>query len=84
MACGCPVITTTNGSLAEVAGDAAQFVREDDVPGMVDAMRQVQRPDEREKMVKAGLEQAGRFSWKRTADAIREVLLGVASGAVKT
>jgi glycosyltransferase involved in cell wall biosynthesis len=84
MACGCPVITTTNGSLAEVAGDAALFVREDDVSGMVDALRQVQRVDVREKMRSAGLAQAGRFSWKRTADEIRHVLLQVAAaGALK-
>jgi GT2 family glycosyltransferase len=78
MASGCPVITTKNGSLAEVAGDAAIFVGEDDVAGLVAAMREVQKPLVREKMIAAGLAQAGKFSWKRTADAIKGVLMEVA------
>jgi glycosyltransferase involved in cell wall biosynthesis len=78
MACGCPVITTKNGSLAEVAGGAALFVGENDVPGMVAAMREMQNPETRERMIAAGFAQAKKFSWQRTADAIRNVLLQVA------
>jgi GT2 family glycosyltransferase len=78
MACGCPVITTKNGSLAEVAGDAAVFVGENDVAGMVEALREVRKPETRERMISAGLEQAKRFSWQRTADGVRDVLLEVA------
>lgn len=78
MACGCPVITTKNGSLAEVAGDAAIFVGEEDVAGMVAAMREVQKSDVREKMIAAGFEQAQKFSWQKTADGVKKVLLEVA------
>ncbi|HEY7119745.1 MAG TPA: glycosyltransferase [Tepidisphaeraceae bacterium] len=74
MACGCPVITTQNGSLAQVAGDAALFVRDDDVQGMVQALREVQQPDVRQRLITAGHEQAKKFSWQQTADAIRNVL----------
>jgi glycosyltransferase involved in cell wall biosynthesis len=81
MACGCPVVTTRNGSLAEVGGDAALFVGDDDVEGMVEAMGEVRRPETRERLVAAGFAQAGRFSWGRTADAIRDVLLRVAAKA---
>jgi GT2 family glycosyltransferase len=62
MACGCPVITTKNGSLAEVAGEAAIFVRDDDVAGMAAALDEVQKPQVRARMIAAGLEQAKRFS----------------------
>ena len=82
MACGCPVITTRNGSLAEVAGDAAIFVKENDVAGMVAAMREVRRPEVRERLIAAGLEQAKKFSWQKTADGIKAVLREVARAAL--
>jgi len=78
MACGCPVVTTRKGSLAEVAGEAAIFVGEEDVAGMVAALREVQRPEVRERLVAAGLEQATKFSWARTAAGVREALERVA------
>ncbi len=84
MACGCPVITTKNGSLAEVVGDAAIFVADDDVAGMVAAMREVQKPSVREKMIAAGFEQARKFSWQKTADGVKAVLLDVAQRAART
>ncbi len=74
MACSCPVIATSNGALAEVGGDAALRVGADDVEAMVHAMRQVRRPGVREELARKGLEQAGKFSWEKTAGAIRNVL----------
>jgi glycosyltransferase involved in cell wall biosynthesis len=78
MACGCPVITTANGSLAEVAGEAALFVGDEDVDGMLRCLHEVQRPEVRERLVAAGLAQAGKFSWQRTAEGVRGVLVGTA------
>lgn len=78
MACGCPVITTACGSLAEVAGGAAIFVAPDSAPEMLAAMEQVQRPEVREAMIAKGFEQAKRFSWSPTAGLIRGVLEEVA------
>lgn len=77
MACGCPVITTRGGSLAEVAGDAAIFVEPDDVTGMTAALHEVLRPDVRRRMAQAGLEQAKKFSWEKTADGVRHALLNM-------
>ena len=54
---------------------------EEDVPGMVEALREVRKGETRERMVAAGLGQATKFSWQRTADAIRGVLVGVAGAA---
>ena len=79
MACGCPVITTRNGSLAEVAGDAAIFVKDDDADGMLAALHEVLRPEVRERLIRAGFAQAAKFSWERTADGVREALLSVAA-----
>lgn len=78
MACGCPVITTKNGSLAEVAGEAAIFVGDDDVAGMAAALDEVQKPEVRARMIAAGFEQARKFSWQKTADGVKAVLLEVA------
>jgi glycosyltransferase involved in cell wall biosynthesis len=78
MACGCPVITTASGSLAEVAGDAAIFVQPDSVEEMLAAIRDVQRPQVRQAMIARGFEQAKQFSWARTANLIREQLEEVA------
>jgi glycosyltransferase involved in cell wall biosynthesis len=79
MACACPVITTQNGSLAEVAGNAAIFVQQDNVQQMRAALAQVQDAQLRQSLITAGLEQAKKFSWPRTAAAIRATLEQVAT-----
>ena len=47
LASGCPVITTRNGSLAEVAGGAALIVGDADVAAMTQALIDVQKEDVR-------------------------------------
>ncbi|MDB5324335.1 MAG: glycosyl transferase, group 1 [Phycisphaerales bacterium] len=79
MACACPVITTKNGSLAEVAGNAAIFVQQDSVPEMLAALQQVQHPQVRQSLISAGLEQSKSFSWPRTAASLRAILEQVAT-----
>ena len=74
MACGCPVITCRNSSIPEVAGDAALYVEEDDVPGMADAMRAVVDPAVREQLVAAGQAQAAKFSWDHFPAAVARAL----------
>ncbi|MEB3311335.1 MAG: glycosyltransferase [Snowella sp.] len=75
MACGCPVITCRNSSLPEVAGDAALYVDEYDVNEMITALKQVQIPEVRQKMIAEGLKQAQKFSWSKMADAIAKLCL---------
>ncbi len=68
MACGTPVITSDASSLPEVAGDAAVLVRPEDTRSLVDALLCVLAdPQQRAAMRMAGLHQAARFSWSRTA-----------------
>ncbi|MGH7731855.1 MAG: glycosyltransferase family 4 protein, partial [Candidatus Eiseniibacteriota bacterium] len=69
MAAGVPVITTTRGSLAEVASGAALTVEPDDTAALAAAITRLLRSkDERECARRRGLERAGEFSWRRTAE----------------
>ncbi len=69
MACGCPVVTSRAGSLAEVAGEAATFVDPDKGEEIADRLLKLLRlpNEERKKTVQKGLEQAKKFSWEKTA-----------------
>jgi hypothetical protein len=75
LACGCPVITTPNASLPEVAGEAAIYVKDDDVEGMADALCEVQKPTVRKSLIAKGLEQAKKFSWTKMAEIVSSALI---------
>lgn len=75
MACGCPVITTPNSSLPEVAGEAALYVRDDDIEGMIDALCDVQKTSIRQALISAGLQRAKKFSWSTMADIVQNALV---------
>ncbi|MGL5095815.1 MAG: glycosyltransferase family 4 protein, partial [Planctomycetia bacterium] len=64
MACGCPVVTTTGGSLAEVVGDAAWTVDVDDDRGLAEALRAIlEDPSLAADYRRCGFERIRRFSW---------------------
>lgn len=67
---GCPVITCRNSSIPEVSGDAVLYVGESDVGAMKDALLAIGQPKVREPLIAAGLENAKRFSWKRTGSTL--------------
>jgi glycosyltransferase involved in cell wall biosynthesis len=75
MACGCPVITCYNSSLPEVAGEAAIYVNETDVNGMIDALCEVQKANVRRRMIETGLQQVQKFSWSNMADTVSSALI---------
>jgi len=77
LACGCPVITCPNASIPEVAGAAALYVKDNDVNGLANALCEVQKPDVRQRLIAAGLEQAKKFSWSKMARTISSVLIDV-------
>lgn len=77
MACGCPVITTANGSLPEVAGAAAIYVRDNAVNQMVTALQDIQSPKTRKLLIEAGIQQAKKFEWKAMAATIKNTLLSI-------
>jgi glycosyltransferase involved in cell wall biosynthesis len=65
MASGTPVVATTAGAVPEVAGDAAVLVEPGDAEALAEGIRRAL--GDRERLVAAGLERAGRFSWAETA-----------------
>ena len=66
MSAGCPVICSSNGSLPEVAGDAALLTSADDLDGLAQACGQlIDSPSEREKWRTKGYEQASKFTLER-------------------
>jgi glycosyltransferase involved in cell wall biosynthesis len=73
MACGTPVVAVPDAALREVAGDAAVWAEEHELG---DGIRRAVA--ERHRLIAAGLERAGRFSWpetaRRTLEVYREVL----------
>ncbi|MDF5727747.1 MAG: class I SAM-dependent methyltransferase [Rhizonema sp. PD38] len=75
MACGCPVITCPNASIPEVAGEAAIYVNDNDVEGLVNALCDVQKPGVRKSLIIAGLEQAKQFSWSKMAKTVSSALI---------
>jgi glycosyltransferase involved in cell wall biosynthesis len=70
MACGCAVISSSGGSLAEVAGDGAQVFSPYDVTGMGRAIvRLLTVSEELSHWQRAALRRSQNFSWSRTAAA---------------
>ncbi len=71
MACGTPVAAAADPAMREVAGDAVVFG-----PDFTESVRHALA--ERDRLSRAGLERAKRFTWaetaRRTADVYREVL----------
>lgn len=68
MQSGCPVITTKEGSLSEVAGDGAYFVDAYSEESIADGIKKVFGDKElQKKLSEKGLAQAEKFSWKKTA-----------------
>lgn len=80
MACGCAVVTSNAGSLAEVAGGGAQVYSPTDLEGMGAALaRLLTLAEERERWKTAGLQRAGEFSWAKTASETLSIYDRVAS-----
>jgi len=68
MACGCPVISSTRGSLGEVVGDAAAVVDPEDTGSITRQLIALAGDANlREQLRIAGLARAEKFSWDRAA-----------------
>jgi glycosyltransferase involved in cell wall biosynthesis len=81
MACGTPAVTSNVSSLPEVAGVGAFLVSPDNEGQIAYAVDQILSvPAIREQMREAGLEQAARFSWEKTARDTAQVYLSVFKG----
>lgn len=68
MACGCPAISSTRGSLGEVVADAALIVNPESVEEIAAALQRVTTDTAcRERLLEAGFRNARRFDWQRNA-----------------
>lgn len=78
MAAGTPVITSNVSSLPEVVGDAASFVKPENVFDIARGVKEVLlEEDLRQRMVSRGLEQVRQFSWTQTARQVLETYQNV-------
>ena len=69
MACGCPVISSTRGALAEVIANAAVAIDPENVDQMAAELHRLASDHAaRERLRAAGIARAGDFDWSRTAD----------------
>jgi glycosyltransferase involved in cell wall biosynthesis len=74
LACATPVVGSNAASLPEVVGDAGVLLPPFDAEGMARALIQLATDEGfRLKMSRRALDQAGRFSWDRTARATLQI-----------
>jgi glycosyltransferase involved in cell wall biosynthesis len=74
MACGCPVVTSREGSLSEVAGEAAFFVDAYDYKDIAGGIKKVFESESLQKeLSEKGLKRARDFSWKKSAELTLDV-----------
>ena len=72
---GVPVMTSTNSSLPEIAGDAALLVDPTDVDALAQAMLRLATDEAlRARLIAAGHENVARFSWEKAAQETLAVL----------
>ncbi len=68
MACGCPVITSRNSSLSEIAEGAAILVDPYNIKEIADAMYSVLTDNRlRNQLIQKGFQRSRQFSWRYTA-----------------
>lgn len=79
MACGCPVITTRHGALAESAGDAGLLVDGYSIAEMQDALKKVREPSTRASLVARGQAHVTKFRWKDFAETLADACHAVAT-----
>jgi len=78
MACGCPVISSTRGSLGEVVGNAAAIVDPDNIDSISSVLGLLAGDAAaRERFRQAGLARAKQFDWNRTARETLSLYAGV-------
>jgi glycosyltransferase involved in cell wall biosynthesis len=69
LACGAPLVTSSNSSLGEVVADAALIVAPGDDRTLADALRTALEPDTAARLRAAGPAQAESFRWEYSVEA---------------
>lgn len=73
MACGCPVISSTRGSLGEVVGDAARLIDPEDISEMATALGEMTTKSHRTDWQARGSARAALFDWRESARQLTEL-----------
>jgi glycosyltransferase involved in cell wall biosynthesis len=80
MACGCPVITSIRGALAEVIGEAAVIIEPEDIHSIANQLRVLAGVEGvKTRLRTLGLEHARKFDWYNTAAETVKVYEAVAA-----
>lgn len=67
--CGTPVLSSNRGSLREIGGESAVYFDPDNLKQFISIAKElIENLSIRNKLVKLGLMQAAKFSWKKTAE----------------
>lgn len=75
--CGTPVVTSNASAMPEVAGDSAELVDPRDEESICAGMLRVLEDKNRsEELVRKGFKNAGRFSWKKSARMLNDIVEG--------
>jgi len=78
MQCGCPVISSNNSSIPEVAGDAAILVQADDIKKLSSTICNVLENNRlRISLSRKGLERSKQFSWEKYAEQMINIFLSI-------
>ncbi len=76
MQSGVPVITSNTSSMPEIAGTAALLADPQSISDIAEQMMRIFKDEtHRNELIEAGLEQAKKFSWKKTADLLWKSIL---------
>lgn len=69
MSCGCPVVVSNGGSLAEVVGTAGRYIDPYDIDSIAKGISEVlNNPSLQKELSKKGIIQSKKFTWRKTAD----------------
>lgn len=78
MSCGTPVLCSNAASLPEIGGNVAVYFNPNILEQFIDILPKILEDNSlQNKLSKLGLEQANRFSWRKTAEKTKEVYLQV-------
>ena len=68
MSCGCPVIISREGSLAEIAGNACYYIDPYDIDSIAGGINEVFKSKNlQQELSEKGLIQSRKFTWNKTA-----------------
>jgi len=78
MSCGCPVVSSREGSLAEVVGEAGRYIDPYDIDSIAKGIREVfSNANLQKELSQKGIIQSKKFTWRKTADETMGVYRGV-------